>query len=253
MEIYLTVIFGLMGACFGSFINVLIDRIPAEKSIISPPSHCDACHRRLSGLDLVPVFSYIVLRGRCRYCGAKIPVNVLLVELGCGLWTAFLFWSRGLTAEFAAITFFSYVFIVIGMIDLKHKLVFSGVVYPAIGVALLLNAFVMERGIINSLEGAGVGAVIILLPFLLTRGAGMGFGDVEIAVLIGLVTGFAEVMVPIVGGIVLGGVTAILLLVTRIKGRKDVIPFGPFLSFAAIIAMVWGPDIFHWWMGIFAH
>ncbi len=248
----MTVVFGLMGACFGSFLNVLIDRIPAEKSIISPPSHCDACQRRLTGLDLVPVFSYIFLGGRCRSCGAKIPIAVLLVELGCGLWTAFLFWHYGLTAEFAAATFFSYVFIVIGMIDLKHQEVYSSVVYPAIGVALLVDAFVMDRGIINSLEGAGVGAFIILLPFLITRGAGMGFGDVEIAVLIGLVTGFAEVMVPIVGGIVLGGVAAILLLVFRIKGRKDAIPFGPFLSFAAIVAMVWGPDIFHWWMGIFS-
>jgi leader peptidase (prepilin peptidase) / N-methyltransferase len=251
MEVLLIVIFGIAGAAFGSFINVCIDRLPAGKSLLYPPSHCDGCQKKLSALELIPVFSYIILRGRCRSCGAKIPLSVLMVELGCGGWTAFLLWYKGLNAEFGVIAFFSLIFVLIGMLDLKHKLVYGIVVFPAIAIALLVDAFVMPRGIINSLEGAGLGAFIIFLPFIVTRGGGMGFGDVEIAILIGLVTGFAEVFVAIMGGIVMGGVVAIVLLATRLKGRKDFIPFGPFLSLAAIITMVWGNSLLHWWLNLF--
>ncbi len=117
MEIYWAVIFGLLGASIGSFINVCVDRLPANRSLNYPPSHCDSCQRRLSALDLVPVFSYLVLRGRCRYCGAKIPLRVLLVELGCGLFLALLFWFKGLTLEFGIVALYSFIFIAIGLID----------------------------------------------------------------------------------------------------------------------------------------
>ncbi len=252
MEIYLTVIFGMLGAAIGSFLNVCVDRIPAGRSLTGPPSHCDACQRRLNFLDLFPIFSYIFLRGRCRYCGARIPLQVLLVELGCGLWTALVFWEKGLSVDFAVITFFSWVFILIALIDLKTKLVYGVIIWPAIGIALLAAAFVLPQGIVNSLEGAGLGAGIILIPFLVTRGRGMGFGDVEIALLMGLVAGFWGVLVPILLGIILGGVMAIILLAFRIKGRKDAIPFGPFLSIAAIISMLWGVQILKWWLNLFS-
>ena len=175
MEIYFTIIMGILGAAIGSFINVCVDRIPAEKSLLGPPSHCDGCQRRLGALELIPVFSYIFLRGRCKVCGAKIPIQVLLVELGCGLWTAFLFWDKGLSSDFAVAAFFSLVFILIGLLDYKTKLVYGVIVWPAIAIALILAAFVMPHGIINALEGAGLGAAIILIPFLVTRGGGMGF------------------------------------------------------------------------------
>jgi len=252
MEIYLAVIFGMLGAAIGSFLNVCVDRIPAGKSLTGPPSHCDACQRRLNFLDLFPIFSYIFLRGRCRYCGARIPIQVLLVELGCGLWTALVFWEKGLSVYFVVIAFFSLVFILIGLLDFKTKLVYGAIIWPAIGLALLAAAFVLPQGIINSLEGAGLGAGIILIPFLITRGRGMGFGDVEIALLMGLVAGFWGVVVPIMLGIILGGVAAIILLAFRIKGRKDAIPFGPFLSAAAIISMLWGVQLLNWWLNLFS-
>jgi leader peptidase (prepilin peptidase)/N-methyltransferase len=251
MEIYLTILIVLLGAALGSFINVVVDRLPEGRSLMGPPSHCDACQRRLSGLDLVPIFSYIFLRGRCRHCRARIPRQVLLVELGCGLWTGFLFWHFGLSAELATAAFFSFIFIVIGLIDLKTKLVFGVIIFPAIGIAMLMAAFVLPNGIINSLEGAGLGAFIILIPFLVTRGRGMGFGDVEIAFLIGLAFGFADVVTPLLIGIVMGGVAAIFLLVFKIKGRKEAIPFGPFLAFGALISLVWAQQIMDWWLSLY--
>jgi leader peptidase (prepilin peptidase) / N-methyltransferase len=252
MEIFLTFIFGMLGAAVGSFFNVCVDRLPAGRSIIAPPSHCESCQRRLNLLDLIPIFSYLFLRGRCRYCGVKIPLQILLVELGCGLWTACVFWQKGLSVDFAVIAFFSLIFILIGLLDYKTQVVYNAVIWPAIGIALLVTAFILPQGIVNGLEGAGLGAGIILIPFLITRGRGMGFGDVEIAILIGLLTGFFQVVVPIMLGIILGGIAAIILLALRIKKRKDAIPFGPFLSLATIVSLMWGSDIYRWYMALFS-
>jgi leader peptidase (prepilin peptidase)/N-methyltransferase len=152
----------------------------------------------------------------------------MLVELACGLWTAFLFWHYGLSWELLVTALFSYIFVAIGLIDLRTRLVFGIIVYPAIGLAALAAAFVLPHGIINALEGAGLGAAVILIPWALTRGRGMGFGDVEIAFLIGLLTGFPEVMVPIIMGIVAGGLVAIVLLVFNSRAARKPYPSGPF-------------------------
>jgi leader peptidase (prepilin peptidase)/N-methyltransferase len=249
-----------MGTAFGSFINVVADRLPENRSLLAPPSHCDACGKRLSGLDLIPVFSYIFLRGRCRYCGARIPLQVLLVELGCGLWTGFMFWYKGLTWDFAIISFYSYIYIAIALIDLRHQLILNKMIYPGLLVALAISPFfikvalphhnIASWGALNALIGAAAGFIFLLIPAVLTRG-GMGFGDVKMAAFIGLTTGFPEVFVAVLGGIILGGVTAILLLAFKIKKRKEVIPFGPFLSAASILTMVWGAQILDTWLGWF--
>jgi leader peptidase (prepilin peptidase) / N-methyltransferase len=260
MEIYLMVIFGLMGASIGSFINVVADRLPDGRSLIAPPSHCDDCQRQLTGLDLIPIFSYIVLRGRCRYCGVKIPLRVLWVELGTGLFTAFLFWYKGLTLEFGIIALYSYIYLAIALIDMQHKLILNKIVYPSLVVALAISPFfiktgfpqagVAEHGIVNALIGAATGFIFLLIPNILSRG-GMGMGDVKMAALIGLTTGFGEVLVAVLGGIILGGLVAIFLLATGIKKRKEVMPFGPFLSIAAVVTLLWGTPILNWYMGFF--
>jgi len=265
MEIVLIVICGLIGAAAGSFLNVCADRLPAEKSIIYPSSHCDGCGRGLSAWELAPVFSYLALRGRCRTCGVKIPLRVLWVELGCGLWTAFLFWYKGLSPEFVFMALYSYVFILIAIIDLQHKLILNKVVFPCVIAGIIIAPFFVHggnfyqggvhfgdvsAGLLNGLIGGAVGFAFLLIPALVTRG-GMGFGDVKMAFLIGVATGFGEVLVAILGGIILGGMTAVFLLVSRLKKRKEAIPFGPFLSLAAIITLVWGSGIMGWYLGIF--
>jgi leader peptidase (prepilin peptidase) / N-methyltransferase len=261
MELLLDIIWGFIGAAFGSFINVCVDRLPAGKSLLGPPSHCDACQKKLSGLELIPVFSYIFLGGRCRHCRAKIPLRVLLVELGCGLFTAFLYRYLGLTLDFGVIAFYSYIFLVIALIDLQHQLILNKIVYPSLVIALIIAPFfikagyvhnnIVDHGIINALIGGAVGFVFLLIPAIISRG-GMGFGDVKMAALIGFVTGFPEVFVAVLGGIVLGGLAAIFLLITRIKKRKEVIPFGPFLSLATIVTLIWGKPLLDWYLGIFS-
>ena len=232
-----------------------VDRLPAEKSLNYPPSHCDACQRRLSVLELIPIFSYIVLRGRCRSCGTKIPLRVLWVELGCGLLTAFLFWYKGLTLDFGVIAFYSYIFIAIALIDLKHQLILNKIVYPSLIIALIIAPFFIKSGggpvqhLINALIGGAVGFVFLLIPAVVTRG-GMGFGDVKMAALIGLVTGFGEVFVAVLGGVILGGLMAIILVAFRLKKRKEVIP-SVLSSQLPPSSLIWGSSILNWYMGIF--
>lgn len=261
MEVALMVVFGLLGAAIGSFLNVCIDRIPAGKSLVKPPSHCDACGHRLALKDLVPVFSFIRLRRRCRYCQAPIPWRLFWVELGSGLLLAFvywLYWRYGLRVDFVIRTAsYCYLFIVIMVIDLQHKLILNRIVYPAMVVALIISIFLPQSRIIplpwpeavDGVIGGAVGFVLLLIPALVYRG-GMGWGDVKMAGLIGLVTGFPLVFVALLMGVIVGGLVAGILLLLRKKTRKEPIPFGPFLAVATIATLLWGNNILSWYIGL---
>lgn len=259
MEVISIVLFGLLGTAIGSFLNVCIDRIPAGKSLVSPPSHCDACGHRLSVKDLIPVFSYLWLHRHCRYCQATIPWRLFWVELGSGLLLAFIYWQYGLSADFAITAAYGYLFIVLGVIDLEHKLILNKIVYPAMVVAVIISILKLlpQSGIIplpwpeavNGVIGGGVGFVFLLIPALIYRG-GMGWGDVKMAALIGLVTGFPLVIVSLLMGIILGGLVAGILLLLKKKKRKEPIPFGPFLAVATIVTLLWGSNILNWYLGL---
>ncbi|MFZ7131883.1 MAG: prepilin peptidase, partial [Eubacteriales bacterium] len=260
MEICLATIFGILGAVIGSFLNVCVDRLPASKSLIYPASHCDTCSRKLELQDLVPILSYLAVKGRCRSCRAKIPKRVFWVELGTGVFTALLFLYKGFSIEFAFIALFSYLYIVIALIDLHHKLILNKVIYPSLIAALIIAPFfikqdtlgsnVVDYGITNALIGGVTGFIFLLIPALVFRG-GMGFGDIKMSTLIGLTTGFGEVLVALLLGIILGGITGIIFLITGVKNRKETIPFGPFLALSAIVTLILGTDILSWYMSLF--
>ncbi len=250
MDVILTVIFALLGAAIGSFLNASIDRLPAGRSLVYPPSHCDACQHPLSPGDLIPVFSYLWLRGRCRYCQTSIPRRTLWVELGSGALLAFLYWFYGLSAELAVTAFYFYLFIVLMVIDLEHQLILNKVVYPAAVLTLIIDVFMPQPGIVDGAIGGAIGFVFLLIPALVYAG-GMGWGDVKMAALIGLVTGFPLVIVAMVMGVILGGLVATILLLLKIKKRKEAIPFGPFLSLATMATLLWGNDILNWYLGFF--
>ncbi len=266
MEIALTIIFFLFGTEIGSFLNVCIDRLPAGGSLVRPASHCDACQHHLSPKDLIPIFSYLWLRGRCRYCGASIPRRPLWVEIGCGLLFAYLYWHFGLSAGLAVAIFYSSVFVVILFIDLEHKLILNKVTFPAAIAALVISAlhpqpgFVQislpwpavahaTSGLVNSLIGGAAGFIFFMIPFIIYP-RGMGAGDVKMAGLIGLAVGFPMVLVALFIGIVAGGLVAIVLLSFRIKGRKDALPYGAFLAIGPIVALLWGTNILNWYIGL---
>ena len=263
MEAFLIFLFFLLGLGIGSFLNVCIDRLPRNESIVNPPSHCEACGHRLAArdlVDLVPLFSYLWLRGKCRYCHAPIPRKLFFVELASGAFYAFLCWKYGLSPELGAMIFYAALFTIVFMVDLEKGVILNKVVYPAMAIAFVLAALQIQpelpqwpvEGIANIAMGGGVGFLFFFVLAVASRG-GMGWGDVKLAGLIGLATGFPMVLVAIVMGAGLGAIIGAILMAARKKGRKSPIPFGPFLSVATMVTLIWGYDILNWYMGLNWH
>jgi leader peptidase (prepilin peptidase) / N-methyltransferase len=250
------ILFGVLGLAVGSFLNVCIDRLPRKESILRPPSHCDTCGRRLGVKDLIPLFSYVRLHGRCRYCGAPVPRRVFWVELATGVIFGLLYWHIGLTPELGVIAFYACLFIIVFVVDLEHGLILNRVVYTGMAVALLLAIFLppswltvwIEPGVASAAIGGAIGFVVFLLIVILSKG-GMGWGDVKLAALIGLAGGFPLVVACLIVAAILGGVVAVVLLASKKRGRREAIPFGPFLSLATFITLLWSNEILRWYMG----
>jgi leader peptidase (prepilin peptidase)/N-methyltransferase len=256
VEILLIVLFALLGLAIGSFLNVCIDRLPRNESIVNPPSHCEVCQHRLAIKDNIPVFSYLRLRGRCRYCQAVIPRRLFWVEFATALIFALLCWHYGLSVGLGVMAFYACLFIIIFVIDLEQGLILNKVVYPGMVVALLL-ALVPEPGfsqlaamrVANTAIGGAIGFALFLLIAIVSRG-GMGWGDVKLAALIGLATGFPLVFLTIIMGAILGGIVAVALVIVKKRKFKEAIPFGPFLALAAMITLLWGSNILNWYLGL---
>ncbi len=248
MSSLLILAFALLGLFTGSFLNVCIDRLPRGQSIIRPPSHCAACQQKLSVLDLVPLFSYLWLRGRCRYCGAHIPLRTPIIEAVTGLLFAFLYWKFGLGLELAISLIYACLLLVIFVIDLENQLVLDKVVYPGIALALAFSLLWPGLGIVSSLQGGALGLAIMALPFLVYR-QGMGMGDVKLGAMVGLVGGYPLALVTLLLAMITGGLVATALLISKIKKRSDPIPFAPFLATSAMVALLWGQTIWQWYFG----
>jgi leader peptidase (prepilin peptidase)/N-methyltransferase len=250
-------LFAILGLAMGSFLNVCSDRLPIGRSIINPPSACATCNHRLGAKDLVPLFSYLWLRGRCRYCHTPIPSRLPAVELALGIVFPLLYWHYGLSLELGFSLIYACLLTLILVIDIEHQLILDKVVYPGMGLALALSLFYPALGVnagsrvVSSISGGAVGLVIMLLPFFLTRG-GMGMGDVKMAALLGLITGFPKVFIALFLSIMAGGLVAVALLSLGLKKRRQPIPFGPFLAMGTMAVIVWGGEIQHWYQRIIA-
>lgn len=257
MQAATAVIAALLGFAVGSFLNVCIDRLPARVSIVTGRSHCDACQRQIQVRDLVPVLSYIALKGRCRDCRARIPVRVLLVELATGLGFAGLVLGHGLSTTGAVLAAYLAILVVVFVIDLEHGLILNRVVYPSMVFALLVAALVrpawlgnvFPHEILSAVSGAAAGFALLFLVAVLARG-GMGWGDVKYAAFMGAATGFPLVFVALFCSVMIGAVVAMGLMLTRRKGRKQAIPFGPFLALGTMVTLLWGPQMLAWYVGM---
>lgn len=238
-------IFGLL---FGSFFNVCIYRIPREESIAYPPSHCTSCSTRLKPLDLIPVLSYLFLVRKCRYCGEKISSRYAIVEAFTGVVFLLIYLKYGLSFEALKYIVLACFLIVIGMIDYDTTDVYSVTTYSGIAVGAVFVAAGYYLGVevkpflLGGLLSGGVIAAIILL----TRG--MGWGDFEICLMSGLYIGFGKSIVMLMLSFIIGAVSGVILILTKKKSRKDYIPFGPYISLAAMIAMLVGDEIIQWYL-----
>lgn len=240
----------ILGLIIGSFLNVCIYRLPLGVSIVTPPSHCFACGTRLKPGDLIPVISYIALRGRCRWCGAEFSARYALVEL----LTAFLFiWCfqvTGLGPELVKALIFISFLIVIAFIDYDHQLILDKVLIWLAGTGVSINLGLGFTGLTDMIAGSLFGGGLLLVIVIVSRG-GMGGGDIKFAAALGLWLGWKLTLLALFLSFLLGGVGGIVLLALKRKGRKDFIPFGPFLALGAFISMLYGNSIIVWYLSTF--
>jgi leader peptidase (prepilin peptidase)/N-methyltransferase len=247
MTAFLVVVCGLGGLLIGSFLNVVIWRVPRGESIISPPSACPSCGERIRPRDNVPVVSWLLLWGRCRSCHAPISARYPLVELLTGLVFAVLAARIGAEAELPAFLYLGAIGVALALIDLDVKRLPNAIVLPSYAVAgVLLGAAAVFGHDLGSFLRAVLGmAALFGLYFVLALvyPAGMGFGDVKLAGVLGLYLGWlgwGEVVSGGFLGFLLGGVVGGALMVARRAGRKSQIPFGPFMLAGAFAAILWG-------------
>ncbi len=246
----------LTGLVVGSFLNVVAYRVPQGRSVVRPGSACPACGTAIRPRDNLPVVSWLILRGRCRACGTRIPLRYPVVELGSGVLFAATALLVGPSWTLPAYLWFVGVTLTVVLTDLDHHLIPNRILYPgtAVGAALLLGGAALEGDAGAWLRGtaAGLGTFAVLLGLAMAARGGFGLGDVKLGFLLGLFTGYVgwgHAVLGLVLAFLLGGVVAILLLVTGRRGRKDAIPFGPYLVVGSYAAIAFGDRILSWYLG----
>jgi leader peptidase (prepilin peptidase)/N-methyltransferase len=233
----LAVAFAAPGLALGSFLNVVAARVPLRRSVVRPGSACMSCSAPIAWYDNLPVLSWLLLRGRCRSCGARIPWVYPAVELvTAGLVVACVI-AFGLTGRAAVGAFFCAVLVALSAIDLEHRIIPNRIVLPAAVVCLVAQTLLDPS---PEWALAALGASGFLLLAALAYPAGMGMGDVKLALLMGAVLG-RTVPVALMAGMLAALVPSIVLLARHgSKARKMGIPFGPFLALGSVVALFWG-------------
>jgi leader peptidase (prepilin peptidase) / N-methyltransferase len=237
-----------IGLVIGSFLTVVVHRVPAGGSIVAPRSRCPSCGVQIRASDNVPVVSWLLLHGRCRSCGVRIPFRYPLIELV----TAALFAAAAVRYDdvwmLVAVAVFLALLFALSLIDLEHKILPNRIVYPSLLAFPALLVVARLAGAPVDLVHAAIGFVAyggVMLLVAVVSPKGMGMGDVKLSALIGLVIGAIDLpSVAVAGGlaILLGGIAAVVALLMG-KGRKTAVPFGPFLAAGAALAVFWGPTI----------
>jgi leader peptidase (prepilin peptidase)/N-methyltransferase len=237
----------LFGSIVGSFLNVCILRLPQKKSLLFPASHCPHCRQPIRFYDNIPLISYLVLRGRCRFCGQPISPQYVIVELLTALFSLLLFLHYSLTEYFIYFAFFSSLVV----IDLKHQIIPDAISLPGIGAGFLASFVLPRITYLDSLLGIALGGGILYFValgyYLITKTEGMGMGDVKLLAMIGAFLGSKAVVITIFLSAFLGAVVGVAIMVIKGKSRKYAIPYGPFLSIGAVLSLFWGDVLLAWY------
>lgn len=276
LNAFFTLLSLLWGACIGSFLNVCIYRIPNDLSVVAPRSYCPHCRHKIAWYHNIPLFSYVALRARCAYCGARIPPRYVLVELLVAVLFA-LVWMKfvvireprlwGMAPFYSPLLIPVYWLVVSGLVlgtfvDFEHLIIPDRVTLGGIAAGIILSAAIPElhekattvEGLTAAVVGAAVGwgllwAVAILGKAVFKKDA-MGFGDVKLMGAIGAFFGWRAVLFTIMGSSLAGSIVGVILV---ISGRKDLqsrIPYGPYISLAALVWLLWGPAIWNMYVGL---
>lgn len=250
-----------IGLAVGSFLNTVCWRLHTGQNLLVSRSHCPGCKKVLAWYDLIPLLSFSLTYGRCRYCGKKISWQYPLVELSTGVLFVLVGWwifegvlVQPLIDYFIILLFYYFivsVLIVIFVYDLKHFIIPDKVIYPAIIIAF---GYQLIKGLwLNSLIAALLAAGLFLALVLVSYGKWMGLGDVKLACFMGLVLGWPNILAAIIIAFVLGGIVGIILIFAKKKILKSEIPFGPFLSAATLISIFWGEKLINWYLNFIGY
>ncbi|KMT21329.1 prepilin peptidase [Clostridium cylindrosporum] len=233
----------IIGSILGSFFNLCIFRIPSEESIVFPPSNCPKCKSNIKKYDLIPIISYLILRGKCRNCSEKVSIQYPLIELLTGILFTIIYLYFGFSVELFLYLVLVSVLIITSVIDINTGYIYERVSLVGIiaGVVFIVYKYISSGEMLTYILGGVAAGGIIAIIILLTNG--MGWGDAEVAFLCGLFLGLSSSILMIFLSIVLGGIGASILLVFGKKSRKDAIPFAPYISIGGLIALLYGEGI----------
>lgn len=259
---YILIIFAfLLGTAIGSFLNVVAIRLPKRRKFLQleQRSKCPNCRHILHAPDLVPIFSFIFLRGRCRYCHKRISPQYVLLELITGITFGLIVWQYGISGTTLVGLVGTSFFIALGTIDASLKIVPDALSLPAIVTVLIVNILVISNFGTNSLSsimlrslgglllGAVIGSLWFWLQWLVSRGKWVGTGDIRLGALLGVFLGLPLTLVALFLAYITGSIWAVILLARRKVRLKSSIPFGAFLALAGIITFIFGPAVVSWY------
>lgn len=245
MPVVYAVLLFIFGSIIGSFLNVVIYRLPKHESIVFGPSHCMQCNEKIKSYDLIPIVSYLILGGKCRHCHTKISVRYPIIEMVNGLLYVWIYSVHGLTLDSILLMAFASTLLVITMIDYDTMDIYDGTLIFILVLGVLRLALNLDL-----FPGAAIGGLIVSVPLyiiaVLTQG--IGGGDVKLMAVAGFFLGVKATIVGTFLGILTGGVWGIVLLAIFKKEGKAMIPFGPFLCLGMFLAILYGVQIADWYL-----
>ncbi len=240
----------VFGLCVGSFLNVVIARLPEGASIVSPGSKCPRCDTPIRWYDNVPLLSFAVLRARCRQCAAPISWRYPLVELATGILFVLVLLARGPGIGLVPGLLLASALVVVTGIDLDHQIIPDVVSLPGIVVGVALSLLTGAPRWLDALIGVLVGGGLFFV-IIVASGGGMGGGDMKLAAMLGAFLGWQGLLVAMLLAALTGGLVAVVLLALGRKGRKDPVPFGPFLALGGMVAFLYEDRLIDWYFGAF--
>jgi leader peptidase (prepilin peptidase) / N-methyltransferase len=254
----------IFGAIVGSFLNVLILRLPKDKTILGR-SECSSCHHTLSALDLFPIFSYVLLRGQCRYCKAKISPRYAIIETVAAVLFALAVYAGDVSTAVGIILivrqwFVMSILLIVFMIDFEHFLILDKVVFPSVVIILALNSIadVVSGSLgldMRSLVVGGIGMAALFFSIFyalwyFSSGKWIGFGDVKFMLVLGLALAWPLTLVGLFLAFVVGGILGMVLIVLGKKSMQSKLPLGTFLSAGSVVALLWGMPLLSWYWSL---
>lgn len=232
-----------LGAAVGSFLNVLIDRIPKGEDIVWKPSHCDYCKKNLRWYELIPIVSYTLQRGRCLRCRKRLSMQYPLIELVTALGFVWLFPNILHLAIYSAM-------LVLFVIDWKHMILPDVLLWIVLAVGVLLGIPLPSALRINHILAGVFSATGFLVLWLVTRGRGLGFGDVKLVGVLGLLLGYPATIISLYVAFLTGALYGVILMIISHANMKSRIAFGPFLIVGTLVGFLWADAIWEWWVRI---